>query len=149
MKKRFNDATGAAVEMPSTKSVVRRCPDGSLLIEEGGVWRPVTATRDKDRTWLTGGVATTFVREMQKRRGGVELDTSSTVAAPMTGRVVLVQVAVGDAVSRGDTVVVVEAMKMEQPLKAPRDGIVASVKCEAGQLVDGGVILVVLETEPS
>ena len=63
----------------------------------------------------------------------------------MTGRVVVVNVAVGDVVTKGQPLVVVEAMNMEQPMLAPRDGVVAKVACTVGQLVDGGYELVVLQ----
>jgi 3-methylcrotonyl-CoA carboxylase alpha subunit len=62
----------------------------------------------------------------------------------MTGRVVLVPVQVGSLVDKGDVLIVVEAMKMEHALKAPKAGVVASIAATVGQLVEGGVELVVL-----
>jgi len=64
--------------------------------------------------------------------------------APMPGRVVAVVVAVGQRVSRGDALVVLEAMKMEQTLAAPQDGEVVAVHVEAGARVDAGAPLVTL-----
>jgi biotin carboxyl carrier protein len=51
----------------------------------------------------------------------------------------------GTAVRRGDTVMVLEAMKMELPIRAARDGIVTSVACREGELVQPGVTLVEIE----
>ncbi len=65
-------------------------------------------------------------------------------AAPMTGRVVQVAVAKGDAVTAGTTLVVLEAMKMEHQLQADVDGVVEAVNVEAGQLVDPDDVLVVV-----
>lgn len=80
----------------------------------------------------------------------VEVDEASGgLIAPMPGRVVSVAVGVGDAVVKGQTLVVLEAMKMEQSLNAPVDGVIAEVRCAAGDLVDAGVALIVLEDEPA
>lgn len=61
--------------------------------------------------------------------------------APMTGRVAKVAVAVGAKVAAGQTLVVLEAMKMEYRIAAPRDGIVESVGCRDGDRVDLGHVL--------
>jgi biotin carboxyl carrier protein len=67
------------------------------------------------------------------------------IAAPMPATVIKVLVAPGQAVRRGETVVVVEAMKMELPLKALGDGTVKAVRCREGELVQADVVLVELE----
>ena len=67
------------------------------------------------------------------------------ILAPMPGRVVLVQAAPGDAVVGGDVVLVIEAMKMELALKAPRDGVIADVRVQAGDFVEGDAVLALLE----
>ncbi|MBI2898432.1 MAG: acetyl-CoA carboxylase biotin carboxyl carrier protein subunit [Deltaproteobacteria bacterium] len=63
----------------------------------------------------------------------------------MPGRVVKVLAAPGDAVERGQGLVVVEAMKMENELAAPMSGTVRSVHAEPGKTVESGQILVELE----
>jgi 3-methylcrotonyl-CoA carboxylase alpha subunit len=63
----------------------------------------------------------------------------------MTGKVVRVVVCPGTAVRRNDVLVVLEAMKMEYRLSAPRDGTVESVRCQEGELVDLDHLLVTLE----
>src|SRR3546814_509917 len=68
------------------------------------------------------------------------------VAAPMPGRIVLVRVAGGDSVAQGQELLVMEAMKMELSLKAPRDGVVAQVRTAEGEFVDADASLVTLET---
>ncbi len=67
------------------------------------------------------------------------------VLSPMPGRIVLVKVKAGDAVVEGQEVLVMEAMKMEMSLKAPRDGIVAEVRAASGDVVEGDAALVTLE----
>jgi biotin carboxyl carrier protein len=63
----------------------------------------------------------------------------------MPGRVVRVLVEPGQEVAEGEPLIVVEAMKMQNEMKAPRAGRVASVKAEAGATVSAGDILVVIE----
>jgi biotin carboxyl carrier protein len=67
------------------------------------------------------------------------------LAAPMPATVVRVVAHPGMRVSMGDALVVLEAMKMELPIRAPRDGVVAAVHCREGDLVQPGVVLVDLE----
>lgn len=67
------------------------------------------------------------------------------VSAPMPGKVIDLRVQPGDEVSRDQTLAVMEAMKMEHSLKAPRDGVVKAVGAEVGEQVAEGVMLVELE----
>lgn len=66
------------------------------------------------------------------------------IRAPMTGKVAKVTAVAGGPVSAGQPLVVLEAMKMEYRLAAPRDGIVESVGCKEGDRVDLGQLLVTL-----
>ena len=70
---------------------------------------------------------------------------ATEVAAHITGTVWKVEVEVGDEVADGDTVVILESMKMEMPVEAEDDGRVAEIRCEEGQAVQEGDVLVVLE----
>ncbi len=65
--------------------------------------------------------------------------------ATMPGKVIAVKAVVGQAVKKGDEVVVVEAMKMENALRAPRDGTIKSVTVQVGDMVGPGAVLVELE----
>jgi 3-methylcrotonyl-CoA carboxylase alpha subunit len=67
------------------------------------------------------------------------------VVAPMPGRIVLVRAAVGDHVAQGQELLVMEAMKMELSLKAPRDGVVAELRAAEGEFVEADARLVLLE----
>jgi acetyl-CoA carboxylase biotin carboxyl carrier protein len=67
------------------------------------------------------------------------------IEAHITGTVWKIEVKVGDDVSDGDTVVILESMKMEMPVEAEDDGKVAEIRCEEGQSVSEGDVLVVLE----
>ena len=67
------------------------------------------------------------------------------VEAHITGTVWRVEVAVGDSVDEGDTVVILESMKMEMPVEAEDPGVVKEIRCEEGQAVSEGDTLIVLE----
>jgi len=67
-----------------------------------------------------------------------------TVRSPIPGRLIKLLVKAGDAVSVGQTMVVLEAMKMENELGAPRAGRVAEVRCTEGAAVEAGQDLVVV-----
>jgi acetyl-CoA carboxylase biotin carboxyl carrier protein len=70
---------------------------------------------------------------------------STNVEAHITGTVWKVEVSVGDQVDEGDTVVILESMKMEMPVEAEDPGTVTEIRCEEGQSVQEGDVLVVLE----
>ncbi len=67
------------------------------------------------------------------------------IEAHITGNVWKIEVAVGDAVSEGDTVLILESMKMEIPVEAEDEGTVKEIRCVEGQAVSEGDVLVVLE----
>jgi biotin carboxyl carrier protein len=90
------------------------------------------------------------IRRERERRGrpqrgkGEEQANQQWVIAPMPGKVVKLLVQSGDAVQEGDGVVVVEAMKMENELKAPAAGTIAEIRTQEGKAVNGGDVLVVI-----
>jgi acetyl-CoA carboxylase biotin carboxyl carrier protein len=67
------------------------------------------------------------------------------VEAHITGTVWKIECQVGQSVDEGDTLVILESMKMEMPVEAEDDGKVAEIRCEEGQSVQEGDVLVVLE----
>jgi biotin carboxyl carrier protein len=75
---------------------------------------------------------------------GLESTGPIAIVAPMPGRVVRVLVAPGEPVTARQGLVVVEAMKMENELRAPRDGTVADVRVREGAPVEANVVLVVI-----
>ena len=86
-------------------------------------------------------------RYIIRTRGGGAAARGQILKAPMPGRVVMVEVTVGQAVAPGDGLVILEAMKMEHQIVAPRDGTIAAINCREGELVQPGVELVTLNDE--
>lgn len=69
---------------------------------------------------------------------------AQTISAPMPGNILKVNVTNGQAVKKGDVLMILEAMKMENEILAPNDGTVSSVNVTAGQTVDSGAVLCTL-----
>ncbi|MGH8446476.1 MAG: biotin/lipoyl-containing protein [Solimonas sp.] len=70
-----------------------------------------------------------------------------SIRAPMPGSIVAVSVKAGDAVAKGQTLLVMESMKMETTIAAPRDGVIAAVSYEKGQTFDRDALLLSLEPQ--
>jgi acetyl/propionyl-CoA carboxylase alpha subunit len=110
-----------------------------------GTGRRVWVASSGDARWvfLDGQV---YELELQRpgRRPAVSGSVGS-LAAPMPASVVRVAASPGDRVRKGDALIILEAMKMELPVRAPADGVVKSVYCKAGDLVTPGTPLIDLE----
>jgi biotin carboxyl carrier protein len=74
--------------------------------------------------------------------GATAAGAASEVLAAMPGRVVEVKVREGDSVEAGDLLLILEAMKMQNEIRAEAQGTVSAVQCEAGQAVDSGAVLI-------
>lgn len=84
-------------------------------------------------------------RRLASARGDLgHADGDIAVHSPMPGIVISVTVAEGQEVSKGDTVIILESMKMENELRSPRDGVVSHVRVEEGANVEKNQVLVVI-----
>ena len=136
----LDDAGGVSIDGIRVAATV--LAPGELRVgETGHAW--VCAAGDMRWVFLNGEVFEIEVqREGRRRRATV---SQGSLAAPMPATVVRVEVAPGTAVRRGDTLVILEAMKMELPIRASADGTVTAVHCKAGDLVQPGVALIDLD----
>ena len=78
----------------------------------------------------------------EPRGSGLGAASDGAILSPMPGRIIAVDVAVGDTVSKGQKLVTLEAMKMEHSLTAPFDGVVAELNAETGAQVQVEALLV-------
>ena len=124
---------------------VREAAPGTFALEEGARRETFHCVRDGDEVHLFWrGVAYRLTREREGARAATR-PAASGLTAPMPGKVIVVRAAAGQAVRKGDELLVIEAMKMENALRAPRDGVVKSVAARAGDMVSPGVVLVELQ----
>jgi biotin carboxyl carrier protein len=173
VKFRARAASGASPETPL--AVERPAPAFSVIVNGNpvaghaasvrpGVWsfvledgRQVEVSLEPHpdgmlRAWFGGAVmAFELVDELAAlaQAGGAQSRSrkGNVVPAAMPGRVLRVAVAAGEAVKAGQPLLVLEAMKMENEVKSPRDGVIDAVVVVAGQAVSAGDVLVKLRPE--
>ncbi|HEY3735802.1 MAG TPA: biotin carboxylase N-terminal domain-containing protein [Jatrophihabitans sp.] len=118
-------------------------PD-SVDIAVGGVRRTATVVRARQAHYVDSPLGATTLLEAERFPDPADAVTPGSLLAPMPGTVVRLEVAVGDKVERGTTILAIEAMKMEHAISAPAAGIVAEIRVVPGQQVDSGALLAVL-----
>ena len=117
-----------------------------LILEKDGVQRRHLAIRREDTLYLYWeGELHRVTRFDPVIAAGSGHDSQGGLSAPMNGSVVRILVTPGQTVAAGAALVVLEAMKMEHSLRAPRDGVVKSLFCQEGDMVKEGSVLVALE----
>jgi len=140
---------GAFEFQDGTTARVFAWTDRSIEVEIDGRRQTSCVTRTADRLIV------------QSPRGDVEFrliprftlpgseEASGGLVAPMPGKVIEIRVAVGDHVTAGQTLILLEAMKMEHPMRAATDGTVAEIRVEAGEQVESETLLLVIEPDPT
>lgn len=127
--------------------VLRPSPEALTMLIDHHSWE-AGAVRTSDG-WMVDVVGVAHdVAVVDPRRKALRMSAGAaggTLTTQMPGRIVRVLVAVGDAVKKGQPVMVVEAMKMENELKSPVDGHVAEILVAEGQTVEAGNKLVRIE----
>jgi biotin carboxyl carrier protein len=116
-----------------------------LLTPERSVLAFVVEDGEARWVWLEGRVFRVDVEHAERRPRRSRAAGPDALSAPMPATVIRVVAGPGTRVARGETLVILEAMKMELPLRAPHDAVVAAVHCAEGDLVQPGVVLVSLE----
>jgi biotin carboxyl carrier protein len=109
-----------------------------------GVASGTTVARAGDIAWVSHRGETYRLSAIPRfsSRTAPRHEEAHSLQSPMPGRVLGVRTAAGATVAKGDTLVVVEAMKMEHSVRAPRDGTVTRVRVVEGQMVGLGDVLV-------
>ena len=141
------------IDARSYQIEVRRTDDGYLLLHDGQVFdcrvegQPASG-RAVDVLVGTDHYAITLI-DPKRLRGAsatnAEADGAARIVAPMPGKVVRVLVGEGSSVEEGAGIVVVEAMKMQNEMKAPKKGTVVTLNVEVGATVNGGDVLAIIE----
>jgi biotin carboxyl carrier protein len=129
---------------------IERIAPGTYVVETEGRRDLVYVAGPSSNAWVfwnghvyRADVSQTSTR--QRRDRGSARQAREVVSAPMPATVIKLLVAPGQHVRKGDTVVVLEAMKMELPIRALADATVAAVRCRDGELVQADAALVEFE----
>ena len=118
----------------------------AFFVRDGDLGETIHVVRDGDAIHMFWrGAAYVLQEETEAYRATHRAHAAGGLEAPMPGRVIAVKVEPGQAVTRGQELLVVEAMKMENAIRAPRDGRVKRVSASVGDAVSPGTILVELE----
>jgi len=104
-------------------------------------------------SWKATVEGETFVIEVEgtpakadkKRRSTKKRKKSGVVSSSIPGKIITVEVEVGDNVSEGDVILILEAMKMQNEVAAPISGTIIEVNCEPGSTIEANLPLVVIE----
>lgn len=124
---------------------VRQLAPGRFRLLDGERGETFDCVRDGDAIHLFWRGSAYTLREESSVRRAAQRQASSGLETPMPGKVIKVNVEPGQRVARGEEILVIEAMKMENAVRAPRDGRVKSVAAKVGETVSPGVVLVELE----
>ena len=115
------------------------------LDQDGDTWTAVVAGEPFEISVPDAGPA-----PKQRRSSGGKSKKSGKVSANIPGKVVTVEVSLGDDVEEGQVIMILEAMKMQNEIQAPVSGTVTEIHCEEGQSIEANVPLLVItppETE--
>lgn len=122
----------------------------SLIVDNRSFEVDVDITEDEYRVLVDGrSYRVELVDERRVRLGGlqsgIQLQGRQRVSVPMPGKVIEVLVGEGDRVEKGQGLVIVEAMKMENEVRSPIAGEVKQVRVKAGDALEAGALLMVVE----
>ena len=140
-------ADGYRLDLPGGSIAASATVDGSCLAAalDGTAIRASVVFQGDEATVFDDGASHRLVIADPTRRAVGDAGAAGRLTAPMPGKLVQVLVKPGDAVEKGQPLVVLEAMKMEHTVKAPRAGKIAQVGYAAGEQVEEGASLVELE----
>ncbi|MFI6595600.1 acetyl/propionyl/methylcrotonyl-CoA carboxylase subunit alpha [Nonomuraea sp. NPDC050536] len=141
-----------SAEVEGVPARLFRLPDG-VAVELAGRTTRYAAARDGETLWLgRDGRSWVFTRHLigdPGDRPGAAGAADGVVRSPMPGTVLVVKAQQGDQVAEGQPLLIVEAMKMEHTITAPRDGVVTELAVKVGQPVDMDAVLAVVHEEES
>ena len=122
--------------------------DGKLDLLIDGERVTAYISSDNAKRWVTVNGRTYQLTKQSGSRKSADghHHAAGELTAPMPGQIRAVNVSEGDEVTKGQTLIVLEAMKMEMKIQSPMDGMVSSISVQAGQTVEREQLLVIVES---
>ncbi|MDO9380992.1 MAG: biotin carboxylase N-terminal domain-containing protein [Nocardioidaceae bacterium] len=143
---RYADVRGR-LEPVGTGTVAVHVAAHEVRLERDGVQHVYRLARSGDEVDVDGPHGGVTLRRVPRFEDPAEQVADGSLVSPMPAAVVAVEVAAGDEVTRGQVVVVLEAMKMQHTVAAPHDGVVASLTVAVGDQVESGAVLAVVDEQ--
>jgi len=134
-----------AVDGTSHEATVLSCDAEHIGITFDGVHRSYQIITHDGVHYVHSTLGTSELHEVPRFPPPAEKEVQGGCRAPMPGKILAVRVDPGQVVHKGETLVILEAMKMEHEVVAPHDGTVREVTVQVGQQVEAGAVLVVLD----
>jgi 3-methylcrotonyl-CoA carboxylase alpha subunit len=135
----------ASLDGKTVSIQVLRAENGRMDLLIDGERVTAYVSSDMAKRWVTIDGHTSMLTKTSGAKQGVRHDHAGGLTAPMPGQVRSVSVGVDDAVKKGQTLAVIEAMKMEIRIQALKDGVVKIVHVKQGQTVEREQILIEME----
>lgn len=130
---------------------ILRAEDGKLDLLIDGERITAYVSSDNAKRWVTiNGRTYLLTKQTGSRKSGQgHHHAAGELTAPMPGQIRAVNVSEGETVTQGQTLMILEAMKMEIRIQSPMDGVVSSISVKAGQTVERGQALIHVENQKS
>ena len=143
---RIEESKGSGVFHIGERALPFRLLEPNLIEIDGNRHRFYVLNKGNEYTvWFNGHTHRLERAEKGRLPHATAAATSGEIIALMPGKILRLDVKVGDAVEEKQTVAIMESMKMESALHAPKAGRVVKIGCQAGQVVDMGAVLMVIE----
>jgi biotin carboxyl carrier protein len=130
---------------PADASIIQAEPGVYSVIDNGNCYEVRITKNEASVNGRRFRFEIDDTRRWKPNRTGTAGNAPSAILAPMPGKVVRILVALGDLVTAGQGIIVVEAMKMQNEMKSPRDGRVAAIKTSPNESVNAGTVLALIE----
>jgi len=132
----------------TVRARAERLPDGRLSVDLDGAKTRVAIALCRESVTVIDGAETWRIRRIDRlAAAGFQEEDAGKLGAPMPGKIIAVHTAPGERVAAGAPLIVLEAMKMEHTVRAPKEGVVAEVRFAVGDQVGEGEALIAFEEE--
>ncbi|MGH3054375.1 MAG: biotin/lipoyl-containing protein, partial [Gaiellaceae bacterium] len=139
------DCIEVAIDGATDTAVVLSWDEGHIALAVGRIARTYRLITRQDTHYVHSTLGTSDLHEVPRFPPPAREEIHGGCRAPMPGKILAIRVDAGQAVHKGETLVILEAMQMEHEVTAPHDGVVREVLVQMEQQVDADAVLVILE----